>query len=42
MDGKLKPHISFTFPLEETPSALQALVDRKSTGKVIVAVRESD
>jgi len=40
MDGKLKPHISFTFPLAETPAALQALVDRKSTGKVIVAVRD--
>ena len=40
MEGKLKPHISFTFPLAETGAALQTLVDRKSTGKVIVAVRE--
>jgi NADPH2:quinone reductase len=39
MEGKLKPHISFTFPLEETKDALNALIARKSTGKVIVKVR---
>jgi NADPH:quinone reductase len=38
-EGKLKPHISFTFPLEQTKDALRALLERKSTGKVIVKVR---
>ena len=34
--GKLKPHISFTFPLERTKDALAALLERRSTGKVVV------
>ena len=38
-EGKLKPHVSFTFPLERTKDALNALLQRKSTGKVIVKVR---
>jgi len=38
-DGKLKPHISFTFPLAQTKEALKALIERRSTGKVIVTVR---
>jgi NADPH2:quinone reductase len=38
-DGKLKPHISFTFPLDRTKDALKALIERKSTGKVIIKVR---
>lgn len=38
-DGKLKPHISFTFPLAQTKEALKALIERRSTGKVIVKVR---
>lgn len=37
--GKLKPHISFTFPLERTRDALNALLERRSTGKVIVEMR---
>lgn len=37
--GKLKPHISFTFPLERTKDALNALLERRSTGKVIVEMR---
>ena len=39
IEGKLKPHISFTFPLTETRDALVALIERRSTGKVIVKVR---
>ena len=35
-EGKLKPHISFTFPLDRTKDALNALLARKSTGKVII------
>jgi len=38
-EGKLKPHISFTFPLEQTRDALTTLLERRSTGKVIVKVR---
>jgi NADPH:quinone reductase len=38
-EGKLNPHISFTFPLEQTKDALKALIERRSTGKVIVKVR---
>jgi len=38
-EGRLKPHISFTFPLEQTKEALKALIERRSTGKVIVKVR---
>jgi len=38
-EGKLKPHISFTFPLERTKDALNMLLQRKSTGKVIIKVR---
>ena len=34
--GKLKPHISYTLPLEKTAEALELLRTRKSTGKVIV------
>lgn len=36
--GKLKPHVSMTFPLKEVPQAMQALLSRKSTGKVVIKV----
>jgi NADPH2:quinone reductase len=39
VEGKLKPHISFTFPLAETKAALTALLERRSTGKVVIDVR---
>ena len=35
-DGLLSPHVSNTFQLEETPDALEMLVSRKSTGKVVI------
>ena len=35
-EGKIKPHISKTFPLEQTVDAIRALRDRKSSGKVVV------
>ncbi len=38
-EGKLKPHVSMTFPLEQAPEALKALISRKATGKVLVEVR---
>jgi NADPH:quinone reductase len=38
-DGRLRPHISKTFPLEEAPAAIRELADRKAKGKVVVTVR---
>lgn len=35
-DGKLKPHSSHQMPLEQAGDALQLLIDRKSTGKVVL------
>lgn len=34
--GHLKPHVSRTFPLEQTTEALNFLLSRKSTGKVVL------
>lgn len=36
--GKLKPHISMTFPLEQGPDAMNALLSRKATGKVVLTI----
>jgi len=38
--GKLKPHISTTYPLADTGAALRALMERRSVGKVIVRMIE--
>ncbi|WP_299222765.1 NADPH:quinone oxidoreductase family protein [uncultured Aquimarina sp.] len=35
-EGKLKPHIHKIYPLEETPSALEEMMDRKVRGKVVI------
>lgn len=35
-EGKLKPHTSHVFPLENSQEALDTLAARKSTGKVVV------
>jgi NADPH2:quinone reductase len=37
-DGRLKPHVSMTLPLERAGEALCLLRDRRSTGKVVLAV----
>ena len=37
-DGKLKPHISQTFPLERTAEALTMMAERKVKGKIVVTV----
>ncbi|MBX3501256.1 MAG: NADPH:quinone oxidoreductase family protein [Alphaproteobacteria bacterium] len=37
--GKLKPHISMTFPLDKAADAMNALLSRKATGKVVIKVR---
>ena len=35
-DGKIKPHVSATFPLEKAGEAITHLADRKATGKVVI------
>ena len=35
-DGLLKPFVSRTFPLQETPAALTLMMQRKVTGKLVV------
>jgi len=37
-DGRLKPHIGCTLPLEKAPEALQMLAERRAMGKIIVRV----
>jgi len=39
-EGSLRPHVWRTFPLAEAPAALQALAERRSTGKVVLTVPE--
>ncbi len=36
--GKIKPHVSSTYPLAEGAKAIQELIDRKVMGKVVVTV----
>ncbi|WP_084396265.1 NADPH:quinone oxidoreductase family protein [Henriciella aquimarina] len=36
--GKIKPHISNTYPLEKAPDAISELMNRKAMGKVVVTV----
>ena len=38
-EGKLKPHISMRFPLDKGADAMNALLSRKATGKVVIKVR---
>lgn len=35
-EGRLKPHVSQTLPLADAPAALGLLLERKSTGKVVL------
>ena len=37
-EAKIKPHISHTFSLEETPKALNALINRQVVGKAVIKV----
>jgi NADPH2:quinone reductase len=39
-EGKLRPHVSSTFPLERASEAIRELADRKAKGKVVVTVVE--
>jgi NADPH2:quinone reductase len=38
-EGKLKPHVSMSFPLGEVQAAMEALSSRRATGKVLLQVR---
>ena len=35
-EGKIKPHISHRFPLDDAAEALKVMMERKSTGKVVI------
>jgi NADPH2:quinone reductase len=37
-EGKLKPHVSETFPLERAADALTLMAERKVTGKIVLTV----
>jgi len=37
-EGRIRPHISATFPLERASDALRLMVDRQVTGKVVLTV----
>ena len=37
-DGKLRPHVSQTFPLVRAADALQLMAGRKVKGKVVLTV----
>ena len=38
-EGALKPHVSGTYPLSEAREALKALLERRTTGKVVITMR---
>ena len=40
LTGAIQPHISATYPLEQAAEALNQVVTRKSTGKVVITVNE--
>ncbi|MGH8674068.1 MAG: zinc-binding dehydrogenase, partial [Burkholderiales bacterium] len=35
-EGKLKPHVSATFPLEKAAEAMNLLASRQAKGKVVI------
>ena len=37
-DGRLRPHVSSTYPLDRAAEAIRELADRKAKGKVVVTV----
>jgi NADPH:quinone reductase len=37
-EGKLKPHVSITFPMEKVSAALYSLIGRQAQGKVILTI----
>jgi NADPH2:quinone reductase len=41
-DGRLKPHVSSTFPLDRAADALRLMAERKVKGKVVLTVESTD
>jgi NADPH2:quinone reductase len=41
-EGKIKPHISATYPLEKAADALNALATRKVAGKVVLTTEKAE
>ena len=39
LEGRLRPHVSQTFPLEDLPQALQLFQARQVTGKIVIRLR---
>jgi len=39
-EGKLKPHVSATFPLENAAEAMNLLASRQAKGKVVIAISD--
>ena len=39
--GKLKPPVSKVFPLDQVPQAMNALLSRQATGKLVIAIRQA-
>ena len=39
-EGKLKPHVSATFPLADAAEAMNLLASRKAKGKVVIAISD--
>ncbi|XP_033647630.1 quinone oxidoreductase-like protein 2 homolog [Asterias rubens] len=39
-EGKIKPHVCATFPLEKVNEAFKLMMSRKSTGKVVITMRK--
>ncbi|MEM9669552.1 MAG: NADPH:quinone oxidoreductase family protein [Pseudomonadota bacterium] len=37
-EGKIKPHVSSTYPLAEAPAAITELMERRAKGKVVVTI----
>ena len=37
-DGKLKPRITQTFPLEDVPAAMTELLERRAVGRIVITV----
>ena len=37
-EGRLKPHVSATFPLEKAAEAMNLLASREAKGKVVVRI----
>ena len=37
-EGLLKPHVSFEFPLAQATQALQTILERRSTGRVVLTI----